>query len=242
MFERFLLNLHGLDDVGSGLPQRPIWFRFADGGAAGDEGDDGDKGDDAEDDGKDAGDDKDGGDAGDKKFTRKKDQDGGGTGGRDDDDKLFTQAELNDIVRSRLNRAEKKWKDEMEAEKKKAAMSEADRLKAEKEEAEQKATAATDRANQRLIRAEVISVATEMNIVDPEAAFALMDKDGITVEDDDSVKGVKKSLTVLVKSKPYLIKQADDTKKKVGDDQGDDKGKKGGFSMNDLIRKAAGRG
>ncbi len=191
--------------------------------------------------------DQDSGDAGDSK-DKKDDQDSGDAGDdkdkddKDGDEKLFTADEVNSIVSKRLTRERKNWQEQLESEKKKAAMTEAERLKAEKEEAEKKATAATDRANQRLIRSEVIAHATKMDIVDPEAAYALMDKDGVEVEEDDSVKGVKEALDTLVKAKPYLVKTAEkEPKKKTGDDQGDDKGKKGGYSMNDLIRKAAGR-
>ena len=191
---------------------------------------------------------KDSGDAGGNKEKDVKDDqkdqdsgDAGGAGDDKDDDKLFTQGELDAILARRLDRAEKKWQEKMESEKKKAAMTEAERLKTEKEEAEKKAAAATERANQRLIRSEVISQAAKLNIVDPDAAYALMDRDGIAVDDEDNVKGVKEALAVLVKSKPYLVKQEDKGYKKTGDNQGDDKGKKGAFSMNDLIRKAAGR-
>lgn len=197
-----------------------------DGGDAGDAGSDaggdgkGDKGDDP-DTGGDKGKNKDGGDAGDK-------------GGR-----TFTQDELDAIVRDRVRRERKGWEQKIKEEKEKAAMSEAERLKAEKEEAEKNATAAIERANQRLIRSEVIAQAAKLNIVDPDAAYALMNKEDVKVEDDDTVTGVKKSLEALIKAKPYLVGSTDT--KKTGDDQRDDKGSKGGFSMNDLIRKAAGR-
>lgn len=198
-----------------------------DGGDAGDAGSDaggdgkGDKGDDP-DTGGDKGKNKDGGDTGDK-------------GGR-----TFTQDELDAIVRDRVRRERKGWEQKIKEEKEKAAMSEAERLKAEKEEAEKNATAAIERANQRLIRSEVIAQAAKLNIVDPDAAYALMNKEDVKVEDDDTVTGVKKSLEALIKAKPYLVGSTDT--KKTGDDQRDDKGSKGGFSMNDLIRKAAGRG
>ena len=199
---------------------------FADDGGAGDAGSDaggdgkGDKGDDP-DTGGDKGKNKDGGDTGDK-------------GGR-----TFTQDELDAIVRDRVRRERKGWEQKIKEEKEKAAMSEAERLKAEKEEAEKNATAAIERANQRLIRSEVIAQAAKLNIVDPDAAYALMNKEDVKVEDDDTVTGVKKSLEALIKAKPYLVGSTDT--KKTGDDQRDDKGSKGGFSMNDLIRKAAGR-
>lgn len=168
---------------------------------------------------------------------KKDDKDGGDTG--KSTGRTFTQEDLDTIVKDRLKRERKAWEQKIEEEKKKAAMSESERLKADKEEAEKKAAAAVERANQRLIRSEVIAQAAELKIVDPDAAYVLMDKTGIEVEDDDRVTGVKSALEALVKSKPYLVGKAD--VKKTGDDQADDKGKKSGFSMNDLIRKAAGR-
>ena len=166
-----------------------------------------------------------------------KNKDGGDTG--DKGGRTFTQDELDAIVKDRVKRERKMWEQKIKEEKEKAAMSEAERLKAEKEEAEKKATAAIERANQRLIRSEVIAQAAKLNIVDPDAALALMNKEDVKVEDDDTVTGVKKSLEALIKAKPYLVSTT--STKKTGDDQGDDKGSKGGFNMNDLIRRAAGR-
>jgi hypothetical protein len=193
---------------------------------ADDGGDAGDKGSDAGGSGEGSGgdneDDKDGGGAGDK---------GGG--------RSFTQDELDAIVRDRIKRERKLWTQKIEDEKKKAAMTEAERLKTEKDQAEKIAAEAIERANRRLIRSEVVAQAAKLNIVDPDAAYALMDKEIVKVEDDDTVTGVKKALEDLVKSKPYLVGTKE--VKKTGDDQGDDKGSKGGFNMNDLIRRAAGR-
>jgi hypothetical protein len=190
----------------------------------------------------------DGGDAGDKGSDaggsdegsggdKGKNKDGGDTG--DKGGRTFTQDELDAIVRDRIKRERKLWTQKIEDEKKKAAMTEAERLKTEKDQAEKIAAEAIERANRRLIRSEVVAQAAKLNIVDPDAAYALMDKEIVKVEDDDTVTGVKKALEDLVKSKPYLVgtKEA----KKTGDDQGDDKGSKGGFNMNDLIRRAAGR-
>jgi len=170
------------------------------------------------------------------------DQDGG-DGGDDEKksgEKIFTQDDLNKVLKDRLKRERKAWEQKIEDEKKKAAMTESDRLKAEKDESEKKASGTIERTNQRLIRSEVMAQAAALKIIDPDAAFALMEKTGIEVEDDDSVTGVKSALETLVKAKPYLVGSKDPTKK-TGDDQGDDKSKKSGFSMNDLIRKAAGR-
>jgi hypothetical protein len=190
----------------------------------------GDAGSDAGGEGSDAGGEGYGGDKG-------KNKDGGDTG--DKGGRTFTQDELDAIVKDRVKRERKMWEQKIKEEKERAAMSEAERLKAEKEEAEKNATAAIERANQRLIRSEVIAQAAKLNIVDPDAAYALMNKEDVKVEDDDTVTGVKKSLEALIKAKPYLVSTT--SSKKTGDDQGDDKGSKGGFNMNDLIRRAAGR-
>lgn len=202
-----------------------------------------DAGDDGEDEtGGDGKKDKDGEDARGTKED-KTDEDSAAGEDKKDQDKLFTQDEMNAVISRRLDRERKLWEQKVEDEKKKAAMTESERLKTEKEEAEKKAAAATEKANQRLIRSEVIAQATKLDIIDPDAAFLLVDKTDIIVdEDNDSVKGVKEALTLLIKSKPYLVKSKDTGGQRTGDDQGDDKGSKGGMSMNSLIRKAAGRG
>jgi len=227
------------------LPVLPV-FGIPDGGSSdtkGDEGEDKDGGD--KDGGDTGGKDNKGDDDGKKGKDNKGDDDGkkgkDNKGDMKGQDKLFTQDELDAVLARRLKRERDTWKQTLEDEKKKAAMTESERLKAEKEEAEKKAVAATERANQRLIRSEVIAQASKMNIVDPDAAFTLLAREGITVEEDDSVKGVKEALALLVKAKPYLVKTEDKRQTRTGDDQGDDKDRKGGISMNSLIRRAAGR-
>lgn len=63
-------------------------------------------------------------------------------------------------------------------------------------------------ADTRLISAEVRAVGSEMNIIDIDAAFALMDKSGVKVGEDGSVSGVKEALEALTAAKPYLVKAA----------------------------------
>ena len=64
---------------------------------------------------------------------------------------------------------------------------------------------ALQRANDRLIAAEVKTVAIDLKIVDAEAALALMDKSQIKVNDKGDVTGVKEALEALAKAKPYLV-------------------------------------
>jgi hypothetical protein len=122
-------------------------------------------------------------------------------------DKTFSQKELDDILTKRLARERKAWETTQEEEKKKAAMTEAEKLKAEKEEAERKSTEVLKTANQRLIRAEVKSACVELGIVDADAAFLLMGKDGVEVTDGGDITGVKEALKALAEAKPYLVKQ-----------------------------------
>lgn len=68
--------------------------------------------------------------------------------------------------------------------------------------------AALQAANQRLIRAEVVLKAAELGIIDAEAAYALMDRSGVTVSDDGKVTGVEQALKQLLEAKPYLRRQA----------------------------------
>ncbi len=117
--------------------------------------------------------------------------------------KTFTQADLDNIIQKRLARERKQWEAQVEEEKKKAAMTEAERLKAEKEEAEKKAQDAMSKANEVLLKAEVKQAAVDLGIVDPDAAYALMDREDVEIG-DGTIKGVKEALTQLLASKPWL--------------------------------------
>lgn len=59
-------------------------------------------------------------------------------------------------------------------------------------------------ADDRLIHAEIRDVGASLGLIDPDAAFALMDRSSVSVADDGSVCGVRESLTELLRNKPYL--------------------------------------
>ena len=63
-------------------------------------------------------------------------------------------------------------------------------------------------ADNRLISAEVRAVGAGLNIIDIDAAFALMDKSGVKIGDDGTVSGVQEALEALTQAKPWLVKQA----------------------------------
>jgi hypothetical protein len=64
--------------------------------------------------------------------------------------------------------------------------------------------AGQERAKEFLIRGEVKAQAAEIGIIDSDAAMRLLDRDGIAVDDEGNVSGVKKALEALVEAKPYL--------------------------------------
>ena len=174
-----------------------------------------------------------------------------GKGGTDDDktkdnkddkkdEKLFNQADLDSIIGKRLAKDRKSWEKEKADEIEAAKLSETDRLKKEKADAEKKGEEVLKTANSRLVKAEVITKAVALKIIDPDAAYALMDRTDVDVSDDGTVSGIDVSLQKLIKDKPYLV--GDKVVTRTGDDQHDDKEKKPTGAMNDLIRRAAGRG
>lgn len=59
-------------------------------------------------------------------------------------------------------------------------------------------------ANDRLIAAEIREIGARIGLIDAEAAFTLMDRSGIAVDDNGRVSGVKEALDALVAQKPYL--------------------------------------
>jgi len=157
-----------------------------------------------------------------------------------------SQADLDNLLKSRINKAIKKTREELEAEKKKESLSELERLKLEKEESDQKLIEATNRSNQFLIQSKVVSIASKLKIRDPEAAYILMNKDDISIDDNGKVLGIENSLKALIKEKPYLLDSGNDSNNQDpqsgGDDQNAGSNKPNGNSvdMNFLIRRKAG--
>lgn len=75
--------------------------------------------------------------------------------------------------------------------------------------AQSAAQEAQRKANDKLIRAELKYVGSELGLVDVDVAYLLLDKEGISVGDDGSVEGVKEALEKVIADKPYLAKGAD---------------------------------
>ena len=125
-----------------------------------------------------------------------------GTATQNAGEKTFTQADIDRIVKDRL-------KDEQERSRKKAEEEDA------RKRGEWEKVAATEREKReaaentlKLTRAEtsVLREAQKANVVDPEAAFVLI-QGKIEYDADGKPTNVDKLIAQLVKDKPYLLKQ-----------------------------------
>jgi hypothetical protein len=140
---------------------------------------------------------------------------GNQAGGQQGQDKTFTQADVDRIVQERLARERDKYKDydqikadaEAYRQQQEASKSELQKAQEKAQKAETEKAQALVQANERLIKAEVKLVSVELGIVDPDAAYALMDRTNVKVRDDGTVAGVKEALEALLKTKTYLKKQ-----------------------------------
>lgn len=125
--------------------------------------------------------------------------------------KTFTQADLDKIVQERLARERQKFTDyddlkakatkldELEQERK----TELEKLQERAERAEADRTRAEERARSALTRAAVVAAASG-KVVDPEAAFVLLDQSQIVYDDDGLATNVAELIDSLLEAKPYL--------------------------------------
>lgn len=95
-----------------------------------------------------------------------------------------------------------------EEDRKAAEMSETDKLKADLDKAKQAQADVLAKANERILRAEVIAKAAALNFADPADALALLDKSKVKVNDEGEVEGADEALKELAKAKPYMLKRA----------------------------------
>ena len=128
------------------------------------------------------------------------------------DTRSFTQEEVNRMVgqarreirgqfsdygdlKTRAARA-----DELEQ----AQLTEAERLTKRATEAERQTAEANTQLTNALISSEVKVKAVQLGIVDPDAAYLLLDKANVKYDTKDGVTGVEDALTQLLEDKPYL--------------------------------------
>ncbi len=109
-----------------------------------------------------------------------------------------------------LNKESEKHRKEADAIKA-AKQAEEDAKKSEMEKLADKIAALTkekedaiQRANAKLIKAEILVKASKF--IDGDVVYALLDKSKVTVNDDGSIEGVDALLDELAKAKPHLLK------------------------------------
>ena len=90
--------------------------------------------------------------------------------------------------------------DELEQEK----LTEAERMEARAIEAERKATDAQQQIASAMIASEVKVRASAMGVIDPDAAYLLLDRSNVHYDAEAGVSGVDDALAGLLEAKPYL--------------------------------------
>lgn len=128
-------------------------------------------------------------------------------------DKTFTQADVDRIVQERVARAKTTTPDDYEDLKAKAQKfdeleqanaTELDKAKVAREKAEKERDDALAAVKESKLAAAVIGAAAKKNIVDPDAALALLDRSTLTLDAAGTPTNVDEALTQLLEAKPYL--------------------------------------
>lgn len=155
-------------------------------------------------------------------------------------EKVYTQKEIDKIISKRLARERKNYEKEFNSKLEKEKLNDFEKMKLAKAESDQKAEQAILKANKTLIKSEIKIKSLELGIIDADAAYKLIDKDDIEIDDNGNITGVDEALKELISKKTYLVKkQTNDFR--TGDDQNNSSGKNNKVNFNDIIRKAAGR-
>ena len=146
------------------------------------------------------------------------DQDTTGQGAGDAEQEQATpdvDALLREIKALRKENA--KWRtqlrstEEQQQAKAKAEMTELERLQTELREAQDARTRAEQARLQTAVKSQVIAAAAKAGYNDPEDAYRMIDPSTLDVDDDGTVGGLDEAVKTLLKSKPYLAKQATGT-------------------------------
>ena len=85
-----------------------------------------------------------------------------------------------------------------------AQLSDKEKLEARASEAERQAASASQRIADAMIASEVKVRASQLGIIDPDAALLLVDRSNVRYSDESGVTGVEEALTQLLEDKPYL--------------------------------------
>ena len=85
-----------------------------------------------------------------------------------------------------------------------AQLSEQEKLEARATDAERRVASAADQIAAAMIASEVKVRATQLGIIDPDAALLLVNRANVRYSEGDGVTGVDEALTQLLEDKPYL--------------------------------------
>ena len=105
-------------------------------------------------------------------------------------------------------------------------------------ELERAAAEASSNLQQRVMEYEVKLAASRLGIVDPDAAWRLIDASSLEFDESGKPKNLDRVLNELLKDKPWLSAQPTARNGAAGSGT---QGNPTKFSMNDAIRRAAGR-
>jgi hypothetical protein len=128
--------------------------------------------------------------------------------------RTFTQEQLDAIVKERVARVKATPPADYEELKTAAgrlaeleAANQSDIEKAQKRIAdlERQASDASARAQENLLRAHVVSEAAKRNVVDPDAAFALLDRSVVEYGEDGSPTNIAQAMEQLLEARQYLV-------------------------------------
>ena len=126
--------------------------------------------------------------------------------------KTFSQDEVNRMMAQTKRDTRQQYSDYSDLQKRAARadelehdkLTDTEKLEARAVEAERKATDAQQQIASAMIASEVKVRAITMGIVDPDAAFLLLDRSNVHYNADTGVSGVDDALTNLIEAKPYL--------------------------------------
>jgi hypothetical protein len=130
--------------------------------------------------------------------------------------RTFTQEELDRIIAERLQREREKFRDYDALRRKaeefdklqQAQMSEQEKLAKRLAELEQENQALRKQGQEHTLKYEIMLLASRLGIVDPEAAYRLLDLSRIEFGQDGRPTNLEQGLKDLIKAKPYLVHQA----------------------------------
>ena len=126
--------------------------------------------------------------------------------------KTFSQDEVNRIQAQTRREANARFGDYQQLkdraaradELEKSQLTDQEKLEARATTAERKAEAAIQQVASAVIASEVKVRASQLGIIDPDAAYLLLDRTNVAYADDGTVSGIDDALTQLIENKPYL--------------------------------------